>query len=86
MPSPTPITATNDRAAILATYGESERLCREAERKHITSLSRSRAWELEQQGKFPARRRLGSNSCAWLLSDLLLWIHQQPQAKPSQAA
>ena len=77
---------TTNRAAILATYGESERLCREAERKHITSLSRSRAWELEQQGKFPARRKLGSNSCAWLLSDLLLWLHQQPKANPRQAA
>ena len=81
-----PNITTQDRAAILAAYGESEHLCREAERKRITTISRSRAWELEQQGKFPARRRLGSNSCAWLLSDLLLWIHQQPQAKPCQAA
>lgn len=86
MPNKTPTTATTNRAAILAAYGESEHLCREAERKRITSVSRSRAWELEQQGMFPARRRLGSNSCAWLLSDLLLWIHQQPKAKPSQAA
>ena len=77
---------TNDRAAILAAYGESERFCREAERKRITSLSRSRAWELEQQGKFPTCRKLGSNSCAWLLSDLLLWLHQQPHAKNNQAA
>ena len=77
---------TNDRAAILAAYGESERLCREAERKRITSLSRSRAWELEQQGKFPTRRKLGSNSCAWLLSDLLLWLHQQPPAESHKAA
>ncbi len=77
---------TQDRATILAAYGESERMCREAERKRITSLSRSRAWELEQQGKFPTRRKLGSNSCAWLLSDLLLWLHQQPQAKHHQAA
>lgn len=76
MPNKTPTTATTNRATILAAYGESERLCREAERKRITTISRSRAWELEQQGKFPARRRLGSNSCAWLLSDLLLWIHQ----------
>ncbi len=77
---------TQDRATILAAYGESERMCREAERKRITSLSRSRAWELEQQGKFPTRRKLGSNSCAWLLSDLLLWLHQQPKAKHHQAA
>jgi len=66
------------RAEILAAYGESERLCRENDRKRITSLSRSRAWELERVGLFPARRRLGNCSCAWLLSDLLLWLHQQP--------
>ncbi len=77
---------TNDRAAILAAYGESERLCREAERKRITSLSRSRTWELEQQGKFPTRRKLGSNSCAWLLSDLLLWLHKQPHVKHNHIA
>ncbi|MFM5251562.1 AlpA family phage regulatory protein [Aeromonas hydrophila] len=71
---------TAERAAILAIYGESERLCRESERKQITTISRSRAWELERQGKFPTRRKLGSNSCAWLLSDLLLWLHQQPEA------
>ncbi|MGU5595790.1 MULTISPECIES: AlpA family phage regulatory protein [Aeromonas] len=75
---------TAERAAILAIYGESERLCRESERKQITTISRSRAWELERQGKFPTRRKLGSNSCAWLLSDLLLWLHQQPEAKQGQ--
>ncbi|MEH8263754.1 MULTISPECIES: AlpA family phage regulatory protein [Aeromonas] len=75
---------TAERAAILAIYGESERLCRESERKQITTISRSRAWELERQGKFPTRRKLGSNSCAWLLSDLLLWLHQQPEANQNK--
>lgn len=72
---------TEDRAAILAAYGEKERLVREQERKKITTLSRSRSWELEKIGKFPNRRKLGSNSCAWLLSDLLLWLHNQPKAE-----
>jgi len=79
-------TLTTARADILAAYRESERLCREPERKRITSLSRSRTYELEQLGKFPPRRKLGSNSCAWLLSDLLLWLHQQPHAKHHKAA
>lgn len=70
-----------ERAAILAAYGESERLCREKERQHITSISRSRAWELERQGKFPIRRKLGNNSCAWLLSDLLLWVQVDLKTK-----
>lgn len=54
-----------------------DRLVREDERKSITSISRSHAWELENEGKFPSRRKLGTHSCAWLLSDLLLWCHQQ---------
>ncbi|BBT78499.1 AlpA family transcriptional regulator [Aeromonas veronii] len=77
---------TAERAAILAIYGASERLCRESERKQITTISRSRAWELERQGKFPMRRKLGNNSCAWLLSDLLLWLHQQPEANQNKPA
>ena len=68
----------DQRRGILTTYGErTDRLVREAERKHITSLSRSRAWELEREGRFPPRRALGPNSCAWLLSELLFWINQQ---------
>jgi hypothetical protein len=42
------------RLSILKTYGLTvDRLVREDERKSITSISRSRAWELENQGKFP---------------------------------
>ncbi|ENE8568912.1 AlpA family phage regulatory protein [Salmonella enterica] len=59
-------------------YDESERLVREEERKRITGLSRSTAWRLEREGNFPQRRRTGRNSCAWLMSDLLLWMHDRP--------
>lgn len=66
------------RLSILKTYGLTvDRLVREDERKSITSISRSRAWELENQGKFPPRKKQGSHSCAWLLSDLLIWSHQR---------
>ena len=63
---------------ILYAYGISvDRLVREDERRQITSISRSQAWKLEKEGLFPPRKKLGSHSCAWLLSDLLIWSHQR---------
>ena len=35
------------------------RFVREAECKSITGLSRTRRWELEKEGKFPKRIKLG---------------------------
>jgi prophage regulatory protein len=67
---------TPDRQALLQRYGEKDRLVREAERKTITSLSRSRTTQLEKEGKHPKRKVLGSNSVAWLLSDLLFFINK----------
>jgi prophage regulatory protein len=67
---------TPDRQALLQQYGEKDRLVREAERKTITSLSRSRTTQLEKEGKHPKRKVLGSNSVAWLLSDLLFFINK----------
>ncbi|MDE1482160.1 AlpA family transcriptional regulator [Xenorhabdus bovienii] len=62
---------------ILALYGiQIDRLVREKERQQITSISRSQAWKLERTGMFPKRKYLGNSSCAWLLSDLLLWCYQ----------
>lgn len=49
-------------------------MVRENERKEITSISRSQAWKLEREGKFPARKTIGKKSCGWLLSDLFWWI------------
>jgi prophage regulatory protein len=66
-----------ERQQILSLYGyNQDRLVRENERKTITTISRTQAWVLEQQGVFPKRKKLGT-SCAWLLSDLLIWIHRQ---------
>ncbi|CZU56923.1 MULTISPECIES: helix-turn-helix transcriptional regulator [Enterobacteriaceae] len=62
---------------ILALYGiQTDRLVREKERQQITSISRSQAWKLERAGLFPKRKQLGNSSCAWLLSDLLVWCYQ----------
>jgi len=65
-----------NKQKLLADYGEQDRLVREAERKTITSLSRSRTTQLENEGKHPKRKVLGSNSVAWLLSDLLFFINK----------
>lgn len=66
-----------ERQKILNLYGyHQDRLVREGERKTITTISRTQAWVLEQKGAFPKRKKLGA-SCAWLLSDLLIWIHCQ---------
>ena len=43
---------------LLADYGENDRLVREAERKQITSLSRTRTTQLEKEGKHPPRKLL----------------------------
>ncbi|WP_413493034.1 helix-turn-helix transcriptional regulator [Morganella psychrotolerans] len=68
-----------ERLALLNGYGEPyDRLIREKERQHITSISRTTAYTLEKEERFPARKMLGRNSCAWLLSDLLFWIHNPP--------
>ncbi|EJG0658339.1 AlpA family phage regulatory protein [Vibrio parahaemolyticus] len=53
---------------------QTDRLVREEERKFITSISRSQAWKLEQQGLFPKRVQLGTRSVAWKLSELLEWV------------
>lgn len=73
--TPTP----ESRRSILTEYGEQyDRLIREKERQRITSISRTTAYTLEKEGRFPARKALGRNSCAWLLSDLLLWVRNPP--------
>jgi predicted DNA-binding transcriptional regulator AlpA len=54
-----------------------DRLVREKERFHITSVSRSRAWHLEREGLFPKRIKLGSRSVAWRLSELNQWIENK---------
>ncbi|HFW3091504.1 TPA: helix-turn-helix transcriptional regulator, partial [Salmonella enterica subsp. enterica serovar Reading] len=49
---------------------------REDERRRMTGLFRSTVWRLEREGRFPPRKQTGKNSCAWLMSDLLLWMNE----------
>ncbi|MBO1270843.1 AlpA family phage regulatory protein [Shewanella sp. 4t3-1-2LB] len=65
--------------AIPLTIQPEDRFVREAERKAITSVSRTTAWSLERQGLFPRRRKLHANSTAvgWLLSELVAWVRNR---------
>ncbi|WP_432471316.1 helix-turn-helix transcriptional regulator [Amphritea sp. HPY] len=76
--------SAQQRAELLAAAGEKEALCRDPDRKKITSLSRSRTWQLEREGKHPKRRVLGPQSVAWLKSDLLAWLAQQAKINYSK--
>lgn len=54
-----------ERAVILSEIKEPyDRLVREPERKRITSLSRTSAYKMELEGRFPARRALTAEHCA----------------------
>jgi predicted DNA-binding transcriptional regulator AlpA len=70
---PTP----EQRLAALNAAGMQEGLCRDKERHAITSLSRTRTWQLEREGKHPRRVVLGPASVAWRKSDLLVWLEQR---------
>ena len=65
------------RARLLTLSGQCERLVREPDRRAITGVSRTQWWSLERKKIAPARLKLGCNSVAWRLSDLLAWIEQQ---------
>ncbi|WP_144211414.1 helix-turn-helix transcriptional regulator [Shewanella donghaensis] len=57
-----------------------DRIVREAERKTITTISRSTAWTQERKGTFPKRRKLSphNNTVGWLLSELNEWVTSRP--------
>lgn len=40
----------------------------------MVGLSRTTIYRLEQQGQFPKRVKLGSNSVAWRQSEVLNWM------------
>lgn len=56
-----------------------ERIVREADRRYVTAISRTKAWQLEKEGLFPKRIRLGNRSVGWKLSELLEWVENQPR-------
>ena len=42
--------------------------------REVTGLSTSTIWRLEQEGKFPKRRRIGKRAIAWLESEIKHWV------------
>lgn len=62
-----------------------ERAVREDERKKITGVGRTNWYELERQGKAPARRRLtpDGRNVGWLASELDEWLRARPVGGPA---
>ncbi|MFC3291503.1 helix-turn-helix transcriptional regulator [Modicisalibacter luteus] len=56
-----------------------DRGIRERECYELTGISRSYRWRLEQEGRFPRRRRTGLRCHYWLLSELMEWL-KDPEA------
>lgn len=54
------------------------RLLRIEEVKRRTGLSRTSIWRRERNGDFPARRRIGPNSVAWIEEEVEGWIESRP--------
>jgi prophage regulatory protein len=54
------------------------KLLRIREVMDITCLSRMTLYRMEKGGDFPRRRRLGTNSVAWVESDVNTWIETRP--------
>lgn len=49
-------------------------LIRWPEVKKATNLSRTTAWRLEKEGKFPKRRKLSAHAVAWMSDEIYAWI------------
>jgi prophage regulatory protein len=57
------------------------RILRKAEVLFMVSMSDASLWRMEQEGRFPKRIRLGSNSCGWVESEIVKWIQQRMEAR-----
>ncbi|WP_312594209.1 helix-turn-helix transcriptional regulator [Stutzerimonas nitrititolerans] len=51
-----------------------ERFLRFGSVAELVGLSRTTIYRMEQQGQFPKRVKLGSNSVAWKMSEVLTWM------------
>jgi len=56
------------------------RLVRAREVQRLTGLSRSSIFRRERDGDFPARRKIGSNSIAWIYEEIEAWIRSRQPA------
>jgi prophage regulatory protein len=51
-----------------------------------TGLSRMTIYRLEVAGEFPKRRRVSSNSVAWVSTEIEAWIESLPVARMGRDA
>ena len=54
-----------------------DRFLREPEVRHITGLSRTTRWRLEQAGKFPKKYPISDNAKANLASEIFKWMAER---------
>ena len=54
-----------------------DRIILEAERRKKTGVSRTTAWRMEKEGKFPKRRKVSDGLVGWLESELDEWIESR---------
>ena len=55
-----------------------DRLLNREEILDITGLGRTTQWRLENEGGFPARRKIGPGRVAWLASEVEAWMRALP--------
>ncbi|WP_421671031.1 helix-turn-helix transcriptional regulator [Rahnella sp. EDr1-12] len=58
----------------LLTMAGIDRMIREKECRMLSGLSNTTRWELEKEGKFPKRIKIGVTAMGWRLSEIQAWI------------
>jgi prophage regulatory protein len=59
---------------------DSDRIARERERREISGLCRTTAYELEKRGLFPRRVELTGGRVGWRVSELDAWVKSRKPA------
>lgn len=62
-----------------------EGVCRLPEVVKLTGYSRSSLYNLERDGKFPPRLKLGDRAIGWRRRDVQSWIDNRPAASANKA-
>ena len=61
----------------------SNRLLRIKDVCALTTLSQSTIYKGIREGTFPRGKRIGGQAVAWLESDIIAWMIEQPAADPN---
>ncbi|MFB5745069.1 helix-turn-helix transcriptional regulator [Cedecea sp. S5-13] len=51
-----------------------DRIIREKECRQLTTLANSTRWNLEREGKFPKRVKIGASAVGYRFSEVQAWI------------